>query len=67
MGKIIQMQGTSQYIVKDKVVFYGLEQEDPNKMTIWLEGGGVTNYCYPDANAAKDALESFDKIMKEEG
>lgn len=66
MGKIIQMPGTNQYIVKEKVVFYGLKQEDPNQITIWLEGGGVTNYSYPDAKTAKDALDSLDKIMREE-
>lgn len=66
MGKIIQMHGTNQCIVKEKVVFYGLEQEDPNKMVIWLESGGVTTYRYPDAKTANDALAYFDKKMREE-
>ncbi len=65
MGKIIQIHGENQHIVKEKVVFYALHQEDPKKMVIWLEGGGVITNSYPDAKTAKDALDSFDKIMHE--
>ncbi len=63
--KIIKV-GENQRIVKEKVVYYGISQTEPNKFSIWLDGGSVITNKYPDADTAKLNFEELDKIMRED-
>lgn len=35
-------------------------------VVIWLDGGGIVNSKYPDAETAKLNFDALDKIMKED-
>ena len=57
--------GENQCIVKEKVTYYGISQTEPNKLFIWLDGGGVITNNYPDAETAKLNFDSLDKQLLE--
>ena len=65
MGKIIQMQGTNQCIVKEKVVFYGLKQEDPNQITLFFKYDDKEFYL--DTNKDKRILDLIKELNKRYG
>ena len=58
--------GNNQCVVKEKITYYGIPQNDPRMVVIWLDGGGIVNTKFPDAETAKLNFDALDKIMKED-
>lgn len=55
-----------QYIVKSKVVSFGIDQENKKKMFVWLDGGNSIIINTEAEADAKWLLEEFTKIFNGE-
>lgn len=55
-----------QYIIKSKVVSFGIDQENKKKMFVWLDGGNSIIINTETEADAKWLLEEFTKIFNGE-